>query len=159
MTIDPQQLQWRMRVFDSLSFPTRVLRPDGTIVAVNDVFLQVNRDVAEHIIELNRDDPRGPTLKITGLYQLDRLDEAISVGLGALEISQNFGPLYAALVWTYADIGRWNQALDMGEQAVSLDPTLMDTYRAYAYALTWVGARDQAAQALEAAIAIQPTLD
>lgn len=120
---------------------------------------QAGLDVADQIIALDRDDPRGPTLKITALYQLDRLDEAISVGLTALELSQDFAPLYAALVWPYADIGRWNQALDMGEQAVSLDSTIMDTYRAYAYALTWVGAREQAAQALEDAIAIQPTLD
>ena len=120
---------------------------------------QAGLDVAEHIVEIDRADPRGATLKITALYQLDRLDEAISTGLEALDQNPDFGPLYAALAWPYADIGRWNQALDMGEQAVTLDPTIMDTYRAYAYALTWVGARAEAAQALEQAIAIQPTLD
>jgi superkiller protein 3 len=116
-------------------------------------------DIAERVITADRTDPRGPPLKVGALYQLDRLDEAISVGLAALELGENFAPLYAALVWPYADIGRWNQALDMGEQAVALDPNLMDAYRAYAYALTWVGAREQAAQALEAAIALQPALD
>ncbi len=50
MTIHPEEMRWRLRVFDSLSFPTRVLRPDGTIVAVNDVFLQVNRDLTENIV-------------------------------------------------------------------------------------------------------------
>jgi len=31
---------WRCRLFESLSFPTRILKPDGTIIAVNDVFLK-----------------------------------------------------------------------------------------------------------------------
>ena len=34
------ELDWRVRVFDSLSFPTLVLRPDRTIVSVNQVFLK-----------------------------------------------------------------------------------------------------------------------
>ncbi len=40
MAVDPRELEWRLRVFDSLSFPTRILKTDGTIVAVNDVFLR-----------------------------------------------------------------------------------------------------------------------
>jgi len=40
---------WRLRVFESLSFPTRVLEADGTIIAVNQVFLdryqETNADV------------------------------------------------------------------------------------------------------------------
>ncbi len=35
-----QEIDWRMRVFDSLSFPTLVLRPDRTIISVNRKFLQ-----------------------------------------------------------------------------------------------------------------------
>jgi two-component system, NtrC family, sensor kinase len=31
----PQEIDWRLRVFDSLSFPTLVLKPDRTIVAAN----------------------------------------------------------------------------------------------------------------------------
>ena len=31
----PQGMDWRLRVFDSLSFPTLVLKPDRTIVAAN----------------------------------------------------------------------------------------------------------------------------
>ena len=31
----PQEVDWRLRVFDSLSFPTLVLKPDRTIVAAN----------------------------------------------------------------------------------------------------------------------------
>ena len=33
------ELDWRVRVFDSLSFPTLILKPDRTIVSVNQIFL------------------------------------------------------------------------------------------------------------------------
>ncbi len=36
----PQEVDWRMRVFDSLSFPTIVLSPDRTIVSANRKFLE-----------------------------------------------------------------------------------------------------------------------
>ncbi|THB76414.1 MAG: PAS domain-containing sensor histidine kinase, partial [Desulfobulbaceae bacterium] len=50
---------WRTRVFDSLSFPTRILKPDGTIIAVNNVFLERYDENEDEIIgktckELNR---------------------------------------------------------------------------------------------------------
>ncbi len=35
-----EEIDWRMRVFDSLSFPTLILRPDRTIVSVNQIFLE-----------------------------------------------------------------------------------------------------------------------
>ena len=34
------ELDWRSRVFDSLSFPTLVLKPDRTIVSANRKFLE-----------------------------------------------------------------------------------------------------------------------
>lgn len=40
MTPDIKDRDWRIRVFDSLSYPTRILEPDGTIIAVNDIFLE-----------------------------------------------------------------------------------------------------------------------
>lgn len=114
---------------------------------------------ADQIIRLNPADPRGPGLRTMGLYQDDRLDEALAVGLAELEKGATFSLTYAALAWIYADLGRWEQAVEVAEQAVSLDPNSVDAYRAYAYALSWVGQREQAAQALETAIALHPTLD
>ena len=35
-----QEVDWRIRVFDSLSFPTMVLSPDRTIVSANRKFLE-----------------------------------------------------------------------------------------------------------------------
>ncbi|MEE4241011.1 MAG: PAS domain-containing protein [Desulfopila sp.] len=48
MTPIKAQQDWRLRVFDSLSYPTRILRPDGTIVAVNQRFM-------EHINQASND--------------------------------------------------------------------------------------------------------
>lgn len=115
--------------------------------------------VADQLVELAPDDPRGKALRVLGLYQVNRLDEAISYGLGVLESHPDYAQTYAYLAWVYADVGRWVQAVEMGEKAVTLDPDSVDTYRAYAYALTWLGARDEAIQALERAIEIHPTLD
>ena len=50
MTQDQQEIDWRVRVFDSLSYPTRVLKPDGTIIAVNDKFLKIFSESASSII-------------------------------------------------------------------------------------------------------------
>ncbi len=40
MTRLERETDWRLRVFDSLSFPTIILKPDKTIVAVNSRFLE-----------------------------------------------------------------------------------------------------------------------
>jgi len=50
MTRDQHEIDWRVRVFDSLSYPTRVLQPDGTIIAVNDKFLKIFNESSSSII-------------------------------------------------------------------------------------------------------------
>ncbi len=40
MEIIDKEIDWRLRVFDSMSFPTVIFRPDKTIVAVNKKYLQ-----------------------------------------------------------------------------------------------------------------------
>ncbi len=50
MTPKETELDWRLRVFDSLSYPSRILRPDGTIVAVNQRFIEQIDSTAEDII-------------------------------------------------------------------------------------------------------------
>jgi PAS domain S-box-containing protein len=47
---EKQELEWRMRVFDSLSFPTRILKTDGTIIAVNQVFLEKKGETEDDVI-------------------------------------------------------------------------------------------------------------
>lgn len=50
MAPDEKDIDWRIRVFDSLSYPTRVLQPDGTIIAANDIFLESIGDLSDSII-------------------------------------------------------------------------------------------------------------
>jgi len=45
-----EEIDWRIRVFDSLSFPTLVLRPDRTIVSVNQIFLETIGATHEEVV-------------------------------------------------------------------------------------------------------------
>ncbi len=59
MTPKKAEQDWRLRVFDSLSYPTRVLSPDGTIIAVNQRFVEyiyLTKDdiVGRKCLEINR---------------------------------------------------------------------------------------------------------
>lgn len=49
--IDKSQADWRLRVFDSLSFPTLVLKPDKTIIAANKKFHEKNNTSNEAILQ------------------------------------------------------------------------------------------------------------
>lgn len=40
MVLVEKDIDWRLRVFDSMSFPTLILKPDMTIIAANQIFLQ-----------------------------------------------------------------------------------------------------------------------
>ena len=43
MVVIGKDFDWRLRVFDSMSFPTLILKPDKTIIAANEIFLkQIN---------------------------------------------------------------------------------------------------------------------
>ena len=35
---DREEINWRIRVFDSLSFPTLILKPNRVVLAANEVF-------------------------------------------------------------------------------------------------------------------------
>ncbi len=45
-----QELDWRLHVFDSLSYPTLILRPDRVVVAANDKFLQRAGATREEVV-------------------------------------------------------------------------------------------------------------
>lgn len=48
--IDQSEVDWRLRVFDALSFPTLILKPDRTILAANKKFYERNKARAAKII-------------------------------------------------------------------------------------------------------------
>ena len=47
MVLIEKDFDWRLRVFDSMSFPTLILKPDRTIISANEIFLQqINESLA-----------------------------------------------------------------------------------------------------------------
>ena len=46
----PKDIDWRLRVFDSLSFPTLILEPNRTILSVNQKLLEKYGLAREEII-------------------------------------------------------------------------------------------------------------
>ena len=44
------EIDWRIRVFDSLSFPTLILRPDKVIISANHIFLKTFKVSMEDIV-------------------------------------------------------------------------------------------------------------
>ncbi len=45
-----QEMDWRLRVFDSLSYPTLILSPDRVVIAANDKFLERTRARSEDVV-------------------------------------------------------------------------------------------------------------
>ncbi|MBN2471587.1 MAG: tetratricopeptide repeat protein [Anaerolineae bacterium] len=115
--------------------------------------------VADQAIAAHPEDPRGYALKVYALDSLGRAEEAIPIGLTALDLDSNFAPTYAFLSGAYNSLGRWRQAQEIGARAVELDPDNIDARRAFAFSLNWTGRYDLAVQQLEAAIAVHPNLD
>ena len=45
-----QEMDWRIRVFDSLSFPTLIMKPDKSILTANQIFLERRNLKVEQIV-------------------------------------------------------------------------------------------------------------
>ncbi len=114
--------------------------------------------LADHILRLAPQDPRGYALKAKALVWVGQPSDAIPVGVSGLEQNSDFAPLHAALARAYTQIGRYQQGLTHGETAVELDPLDIEAHRAYAIALIFVGQRDDAIAQLEDAVALNPNL-
>jgi len=62
----PEEMDWRVRVFDSLSFPTLILRPDKVIMHANQIFLETHKEHQQivgkkcHELWYNTDEPCPP---------------------------------------------------------------------------------------------------
>jgi tetratricopeptide (TPR) repeat protein len=121
-------------------------------------FTNSDLSLADRIIELAPNDPRGYALKTKALVWTGQSTDAIPVGVSGMEVDPNFAPLRAALARAYTNIGRYGQGLEYAAEAVAIDPLDVDSHRSYAYALAWVGQRQRAIEQLEDAIAINPKL-
>ena len=45
-----QEMDWRVRVFDSLSFPTLIIKPDKSILTANQKFLEQHHLTADQLV-------------------------------------------------------------------------------------------------------------
>ena len=48
--LDPTEIDWRLRIFDALSYPTLILAPDRTILAGNAKFYERNQVTPEDVL-------------------------------------------------------------------------------------------------------------
>src|SRR5690606_9371786 len=70
-------------------------------------FLNSDLSLADRIIELAPNDPRGYALKTKALVWTGQSTDAIPVGVSGMEVDPNFAPLRAALARAYTNIGRY----------------------------------------------------
>lgn len=125
------------------------------------ILIDLNRadealDIADHLIEVHPADVRGPTLKTRALAWMGQYTAAVPIGLAALQINENFAPLYEALSRAYVGSQEWRKGLDYGFEATELAPGDVRARWAYANALMAVGESELAMAELEIAISIHP---
>jgi tetratricopeptide (TPR) repeat protein len=113
--------------------------------------------LADHILQLAPEDPRGYALKATSLMWTDPAS-AIPFALSGTELGQPFAPLQSALAIAYTNIGRYQEALQRGDLAVRIDPADASARRALSYPLIYTGRYTEAIAELEQAIAINPNI-
>jgi tetratricopeptide (TPR) repeat protein len=95
--------------------------------------------IADEIIELAPEDPRGYTIKSRALDWLGDYDQAVLAALQAIENDPEFALAHAYLGEAYTDLGRFRQAREQLELALQLDPYDVDIRRNYAYLLEHYG--------------------
>lgn len=113
--------------------------------------------LADRIIGLAPDDPRGYALKANALMWTDP-STAIPVAVNGLEADPTFAPLHSALAIAYTNIGRYQEGIVRAQTAVELEPMDPSAHRAYSYTLIYVGRREEAIAQLEQAIDVNPYL-
>lgn len=113
--------------------------------------------LADRIMQLAPDDPRGYALKANALMWSDPA-AAIPLAITGTELGIPYAPLQAALAIAYTNIGRYQEALQRGDLAIRIDPLDAGARRAYSYPLIFTGRYTEAVEQLEQAIAINPNI-
>lgn len=115
--------------------------------------------VADRMLELAPDDPRGYALKASSVVWSDPA-AAIPAALQGIEVEgeNQYAPLHAVLAVAYTLIGRFDEALQQGNLAVRIDPMSATAHRSYHYPLLFTGNYTEAINQLQQAIAINPNL-
>lgn len=115
-------------------------------------------DVAEQIILLAPEDPRGYAMKARALNWKGEADQSAIEALRAIELDPTYVLGHAYLAEAYTDLGQLGQAREQAEMAIELDPFNVDARRNYAYVLEFYGDYGGAIAQYEQAIQIDPNL-
>lgn len=114
--------------------------------------------IAEKIIMLAPNDPRGYALKANALMWTDPTAAIPAAFSGIERSSVPFAPLHGALAVAFTNVGRYQEALQRGDLAIRIDPLDANARRSYSYPLIYTGRYTEAIEQLEQAIAINPNL-
>ncbi len=114
--------------------------------------------VADQIIALVPEDPRGYATRARALDWNGDYDQALIEALHAIELDPNYAPGHAYAAEAYADLGRYRQAREQAELGINLDPYNVDTRRNYAYVLEFYGDYQGAIQQYLQALGLAPNL-
>lgn len=114
-------------------------------------------EIADQIIVLAPDDPRGYALKAYA-NAAENPTEAIPMALEGLARDDQFSLLHSALAVAYTSVFRYAEGLRHGDLAIRLDPMDATARRSYSFPLILTGNYSEAVRQLEQAIAINPNL-
>ncbi len=112
--------------------------------------------LAQQIITLDPNDPRGYTLRARAFVWDGNTGGAIPVATAGLDISPAYGPLHAVLSRAYIGEGDLAQGQNEGLLAIEYAPDDVRSYWAYASSLASSGARDEAILEYERTTEINP---
>jgi len=114
--------------------------------------------VAEQLILMAPEDPRGYAMKARALNWSGNADQSAVEALRAIELDPDYPEGRAYLAEAYTDLGQLREAREQVERAIMLDPYNVDARRNYAYVLEYYGDYGGAIAQYQQAIALQPNL-
>ncbi len=113
-------------------------------------------ELAQQIISLDPNDPRGYTLRARAFVWDGNSGGAIPVATAGLDIQPQYGPLHAVLSRAYIGEGELARGQEEGLLAIEYAPNDVRSYWAYSSALAGSGARDEAIREYERTTEINP---
>ena len=137
LTLDPENIDLMFELSRMLTMSAQLdplLLEDETRAN-----LQEASDVADQIILLAPEDPRGHAAKSRALDYQGEIQQAAVEAIRAVEIDPNYATGNAYLAEAYADLKQLRQAREAAQRAIELDPYNVDARRNYAYVLEFYG--------------------
>lgn len=119
-------------------------------------YLEQAIEVAQTILDIDPNDPRGYALRARALVWGGKYSLAIQVAQTGLDIAPNYSPLHTALSRAYIGEGDLRRGQEEGILAIDTAPTDVRASWAYANALAYSGARDAAIEEYERTVTLHP---